>query len=418
MKFELFIANRLKFKSDNSGKTSPSITIAVAGIALAIIIMMIAIVVVLGFKQQIRDKVMGFDAQITIKPWANEDNKNANAFVNFNDTLKSIITDIIPEAEISLAIKQPAILKTDDNFLGIILKGMDSNHDWKFVSDNIIKGHIPQYNNNGAKQDSIIISKSIADRLNLDVGDKVYTYFFIDNNVRTRRYSIAALYESHFGEYDNMMAFTSINTLQRLNSIPATSGNQIEIRNLYNDKIENCTRHIQDRLYIENYTGNLPRLYQAENVFYTGAIYFNWLNLLDTNVVVLLILMTIVSGFTLISSMFVIMLERVKMIGILKSHGATDKQIRLIFIHLAQRLVFKGMFIGNIIALSVILLQYHFHILPLDPESYYLSSVPVEINWIHIVLLNISVILISYLILVFPSKLIAKISPSKTIRYE
>lgn len=417
MKFELFIAQRLSFKGDKTKSTSPSINIAVAGIAMAIVIMTVAIVVVLGFKHEIRQKVMGFDAQITILPLSNTSSIAQSNYINFNDSLQSIVSTILPDAEISLSIKNPCILKTDDNFLGVILKGMDSNHDWSFVNSNIIDGEIPDYNNN-ENANKIIISKSISAQLNLKVKDKIFAYYFLNNNIRTRRYEIAAIYESHFGEYDKLMTFGSIKALQQLNNLPQSWGNQLEIRNIPNDLIYDKNYEIQNHLYNANHAGEIETLYSVENIYHRGAIYFNWLSLLDTNVIVILILMSIVSCFTLISSMFIIILERVNMIGIMKSLGCTNAQLQRIFINMTQRLVLKGLIIGNIIAISLILIQDSYHILPLDPESYYLSYVPVKINWLYLVLLNIGVVITSYLTLILPSKLIAKISPAKTIRYE
>ena len=416
MKFELYIARRLRLKNYNGSKqNSPSISIAVIGVALAIVIMMIAIVVVLGFKHEIRDKVMGFDAQITI---SNSDyTEKDKSYITFNDTLKSIINTTIPNGQISLSIKQPGILKTDNDFMGIVFKGMGTNYDWKFISDNLISGSIPNYNDEN-NQNKIIISKIISSSLKLKIGDKIYAYFFENNKIRTRRFEIAAIYETHFGEYDKLFAFSSLNTLQKLNNIDSITGNSIEIRNLPISEIENASYNLQDSLIQACYTNKLSSLHRVDTVYNTGALYFNWLDLLDTNVIVILILMSLVSGFTLISSMFIIILERVNMIGIMKSLGATNTQIRRIFIYLTERLVIKGILWGNAIALTIIFLQSKFKLIPLDPEAYYLNYVPTEINWSYILLLNIGVIIISGLILILPSHLISTISPAKTIKFE
>lgn len=416
MKFELYIARRLRLKNYNGSKqNSPSISIAVIGVALAIVIMMIAIVVVLGFKHEIRDKVMGFDAQITI---SNSDyTEKDKSYITFNDTLKSIINTTIPNGQISLSIKQPGILKTDNDFMGIVFKGMDKNYDWKFISDNLTSGSIPNYNDEN-NQNKIIISKIISSSLKLNIGDKIYAYFFENNKIRTRRFEIAAIYETHFGEYDKLFAFSSLNTLQKLNNIDSITGNSIEIRNLPISEIENASYNLQDSLIQACYTNKLSSLHRVDTVYNTGALYFNWLDLLDTNVIVILILMSLVSGFTLISSMFIIILERVNMIGIMKSLGATNTQIRRIFIYLTERLVIKGILWGNAIALTIIFLQSKFKLIPLDPEAYYLNYVPTEINWSYILLLNIGVIIISGLILILPSHLISTISPAKTIKFE
>ncbi len=418
MKTELFIASRLRLRNGDKGeKTSPSITIAVAGIALAIIIMMVAIVVVLGFKHEIRDKVMGFDSQITISVTQGYGDGTGGNYIDYSPTLQKIINDNTDDFESVLTLKQPSILKTDDNFLGIVIKGMDLNYDWKFITDNLSEGAIPDYAIE-ENQNKIIISKVIASVLKLKLNDKIYAYFFHDNKIRARRFEIAAIYESHFGEYDKLFAFSTLKALQKINNLPETMGSCIEIRHVPIDAISEYSDRLQESAINACYANKLSKIYKVDNVYHTGALYFNWLDLLDTNVIVILILMAFVSGFTLVSSMFIIILERINMIGILKAMGATNAQIRRTFIYLTERLVLKGMIVGNIIALAIIFLQAKFQLIPLDPEAYYLNYVPTEINWNYLILLNLGVAIISALILILPSHLISTISPAKTIRYE
>ncbi len=416
MKFELFIATRMRLAREKSRGAS-SIAIAVTGVALAIIVMMLALVVVLGFKHEIRNKVMGFDSQIKVEAHAGYgDGKDGNS-ITFSEELKHIIDSVIPGAKTTLAIQQSGILKTQDNFMGIVFKGMDANNDWEFVDNNIIAGNRPDYSNED-NRNKVILSNIMANTLNLNVGDKVYAYFFENNNIRTRNLEIAAVYESHFGEYDRLIAFCDISLPQRLKGLNADTGGAIEITGVSPDEIETKAIELQESLSQACYENKVARLYRVNDVYKTGALYFNWLDLLDTNVVVILILMTFVAGFTLISSLFIIILERVNMIGIMKSLGATNRQVRSIFIYVAERLVIRGMLIGNAIALAIIILQEKTHLLPLDPDAYYLNYVPVEINWWHIALLNIGVIVVSCLILIVPSHMISSISPSRTMRYE
>lgn len=419
MKFEFFVAQRLRLKNSSTGGTSPSIIIAIAGIAIAIVIMIIAIVVILGFKHEIREKIMGFDAQISIT--SNDAHgfgyNNANNYISFNDSLRNIISSACPTAEISLSLKQPGILKTDDNFLGVIFKGLDSNHKWNFISDNIVAGNIPNYECD-TTQNQIIVSKTMSKLLKLDIGSKIYAYFFKDGNVKTRRFEIAAIYESHFNDYDKLIVFASLPTLQKINDIPSNGGACIELRGFRPDDILPSSITLQDSIVEACYNKKLNNLCNVTNVYSTGAFYFNWLDLLDTNVVVILILIALVAGFTLVSCMFIIILERVNTIGILKALGATNYQIRGIFITLTERLVIMGMIIGNFIGITLTLLQDKFHLIPLNPDAYYLNYVPIELNWVHILYLNAGVLILSALILVIPSQLVSTISPAKTIKYE
>lgn len=416
MKFELFIAGRMRPANGKRGSLS-STNIAVAGIALALTVMMIAIVVVLGFKHEIRDKVMGFDSQIKIESNSGYGDGTDGNYIELSSAIEHIIDSIIPESNVALTVKQSGILKTNDNFMGIVFNGIDTNYDLNFVHQNIIDGIIPDYTDSG-NRNKIILSQSMTKVLGLKTGDKVYAYFFEDNNIRTRNLEIAGIYESHFGDYDKLIAYCDISLPQKLKGLDSDTGSTIEISGITPYDITEKAAMLQDALIEACYDNTLKHLYQVNNVYNTGALYFNWLELLDTNVVVILILMTFVSGFTLVSCLFIIILERVNMIGILKALGATNRQIRSIFICVAERLVMRGMIAGNIIALTLIMLQEKTHLLPLDPEAYYLNYVPVEINWWYIAALNIGVIAISCLILILPSQMISGIAPSKTMRYE
>lgn len=417
MKFELFIARRMRLSRGKSRSASSSVAIAVTGIALAIVVMMIALVVVLGFKHEIRDKVMGFDSQIRIEANAGYGDGRDGNYVTLSPQLEQLIDSVIPGGETTLTTQLSGILKTQDNFMGIILKGVSSGHNREFISSNIIDGNIPDYTDT-ENRNKVIISQTMANALQLSTGDKVYAYFFEDNNIRTRNLEIAAVYQSHFGDYDRLIAFCDISLPQKLKGLDSATGSAVEINGIAPDDIENISSSLQESLSMACYDNRLQHLYRVTNVYRTGALYFNWLDLLDTNVIVILILMACVSGFTLISSLFIIILERVNMIGLLKSLGATNRQIRSIFIYVAERLVVRGMIIGNVIALSLIMLQEKTRLLPLDPDAYYLSYVPVETNWWHIALLNIGVLAVSAVILILPSHIISTISPSRTMRYE
>lgn len=420
MNLELYIARRLRFRRDSRHGVSPSIPIAVTGVALSVIVMMVAISVVLGFKREIRDKVMGFDSQIVIT--AAQETYDPSDYqplvpVVLTDTLRQILHAALPDdAQISLTCTRPAMLKTDDDFLGIVLKGIGAGSDVSFIESNIIAGNMPDLSDQDIN--NAVISGSMARSLGLAVGDKVHCYFFIDDNVRARNLTVAAIYESHFGEYDALYAFCGIGMMQRLLGLSPDEGSAIEITGIPASDIASATASAYEVLGQAYHEGITDRWYTADNVLHTGALYFNWLELLDTNVIVILILMALVSGFTLVSSLFIIILERVRMIGLLKALGATGSTIRRIFIYLAERLVLLGMLIGNVVAVTLLILQSRFHLIPLDPEAYYLNFVPIEMNWWYIILLNIGVIGISALMLLLPSHIIAKISPAQTMRYE
>lgn len=419
MNISLFIARRLQLKGSKRHTSSSSSIIAVTGVSIAIFVMVLTLCVVLGFKNQIREKVTGFDSQITINPPL-VINDSSDLSIRFNDTIRSLINSAITDTtniSASLSIKQPGIMKTDENFAGLIFKGINSSSNISFIESNLLEGKIPDYTNDSCKN-QIVISSATAKSLEIKVGDKINTYFFTDNNIRARKFEVAGTYNSNFGEYDKLIAYAYLPTLQRIAQLDSLSGTSIEINGLNTDDIESQANALQTKINQAVYNQKLDKIYNIDNVQHSGAIYFNWLDLLDANVIVILILMSCVAGFTLISCLFILILERVKTIGLLKSLGATNSQVRRIFIHMAQRLVLRGMIIGNILSLIFVFLQQKYHLIPLDPEAYYLNCVPVEINWWHILILNIGVIVITSLILILPSHLASKISPAQTMRYE
>lgn len=417
MKIELFLARRMRLGGRGKRASAPSMIIAVTGVSLAVIIMILSICIVLGFKHEIREKVMGFDSHITVYPMSGYGDGADGSLINYSDTIRGIIATTLPDAHTSLTLDRPGILKTADDFKGIVLRGMSADGNWNFVKENLVEGALPDYANDSTAN-HVVISQAMASALGLKAGDKMHAYFFHDNHVRARNLLISGIYNSHFSDYDNVYAFTSLSLTQGLSQALPHEGSRIEIRLDDTRDIELRASDLQQALSAACYTGKLYHAYNVDNVNHSGMMYFNWIALLDTNVVVILILMALVSGFTLISSLFIIILERVNMIGILKALGATNAQVRRTFIYLAERIVLKGLLIGDIVGLAIVLLQRYARIIPLDPEAYYLNYVPVEINWWYMLLLNAGVIAVSMLMLILPSQLISSISPAKAIKYD
>lgn len=411
MRLEVFIGQRLNLKRGDR-RSSPGVIIAVTGIALSLAVMLIAIAVVTGFKKEIKEKVMGFDSQITIYP--HEESEGNGSEIRLDDTLLSLLKSTVgEEGDITLSLSQPGVLKSDDAFSGVIVKGVSDGKEKAFIEENITEGTFPDSLN------QIALSRQTADAMNLACGDKVYAHFFTGENVLSRRVSISAIYDTHFGEYDKLYAYSPIQFTQRLCKADSLSGNAVSISGLPLEKVADMAEDISVELFNAGMEGRLDtRHLYVRTVMESGALYFNWLELLDTNVVVILILMALVSGFTLISSTFIIILERVNMIGLLKALGATDSLIRRVFIYLAERLVMKGLLIGNLVALSTMYVQQIWRVVPLDPEAYYLNYVPVEINWWYILLVNAATIAISCIMLILPSHIISTISPARSIKYE
>ncbi|MBO5455884.1 MAG: ABC transporter permease [Muribaculaceae bacterium] len=416
MSFPYFLASRLSLKS-SGGKSRTGIVIAVTGIALSVVIMLVSIAVLMGFRHEVRQKFTGFDSQVTVTRLVSSSD-NEVPIVDM-DSISNVLSQLPDYAKVTLTIRQPSIIKTPENFTGAVIKGMARDHDWKFIKENLVEGSIPDYSADSTRY-HIIISNAIASALDLKLNDKVDAYFLGENSsYRTRRLKIAAIYDTHFSEYDKHYIFSTIKMLQQLGSIPESQGTVLEITGLKSDKeIDRTQNFLIENLTESLYRGETSRLYSVSNIHDTAAIYFNWLALLDTNVVVILTLMALLGALTLISSLFMLILRRVTMIGILKALGATDRQIRTSFVLLTLRILIAGLIIGNLIGIAIIIIQGTTHILPLNPDAYYLNHVPVLLNLSTILILNASVIALSFLILILPSAIITTIPPSRVITYE
>ncbi len=419
MKFELFISKRLKFEDGSRRAASPSLNIAVIGIVLAIIIMILSITIVLGFKNEISSKIYNLDSHIKVF--------NVNANTNASNNLNTInAKDIIPLlqncsfhdsiASMSLIAEQPAILKTGNDFKGIVYKGVDANYNWSYMETCLVKGRIPDMSDD-ANIYEIIVSRSTASQLNLDTGDRIYAYF-IDDKVKVRRMSIVGIYSSDFEEYDQAYIIGNIKAVQNINQWDEDTGTYVGIDSKYIDDIEEQAYSIFITLAGNATDLNGRLLYNVSETNTNNVAYFSWLGLLDMNVVIIIILMSVVSAFTLISALLMIVLERINLIGTLKSLGASSASIRNIFICLTQKLIFKSILIGNIIGLSIAFLQKEFHLIKLNAESYYMPYIPIEINWGFIILLNLGIIVLSYLTLIIPSMVVSSIKPSESIKFE
>lgn len=394
--------------------------IAVGGIALALIIMMVSIAVVTGFKNEIRRKVAGFNSEITVYPQSRT-LADVTA-MKIDGSLLQAIECIAPEARAAGAIELPGILKTPDAFQGVMVKALEPDADgYRFISGSLAEGSMPA-DSAGQTQPAVTISASIARKLGLVTGDKVDMHFVTGGSLRTRRATVTGIYDTHFNEYDNRFIYVTPATARSIGRLADDEVTSVEINGVGIENVPEVSGMLSAALLPvaaqASKGGGSIVSYYVDNVLLAGQSYFSWLALLDTNVVVILILMSLVSGFTLVSSLFILILERVRTIGILKSLGATNAQIRGIFIYMAERLVARGLIIGNAVCIPLLLSQSRWHIIPLDAESYFLSYVPVEVSWTAILLLNAAVVAVSALILIAPSHLVATLSPSESMRYE
>lgn len=414
MNLELFIAKRIHFaKKDGKKRVStPAIKIAITGVAIGLAAMILSVSIVIGFKQEVRGKVVGFGSHIQIENYDN--NTSYETFPIFaDDSLLNAVKNIDGVKHVERYTNREGIIKTDGDFQGVIFKGVAEDFSWNFFRQNLVEGDVIAVGDTIGNQ--AIISQVIADKLKLGVGDSFLAYF-LQEKIQARKFTISGIYNTNFEEYDKLYVVTNQTLLQRLNK---WSNEQVSGLELLVDDYSNLDEVRQD-VFLEmiTYTD------KAGNTLYTRSIkdinpsIFSWLDLLDMNVVVIIILMFVVSGFTMISGLLIIILERTSMIGILKAMGHSNRNIRKTFLYISGFLVLKGMIWGNAIALTIIGLQKLFGIIRLDPNTYYVSEMPVTFNIIYIILLNVITLLISVLMMVGPSYLIAKISPAKSIRFE
>lgn len=413
MNFPFYLAKRLSLSSSGR-RNSPAVKVAITAVALSVAVMLAAIAIVLGFKREIRQKVVGFNSHITL--YAQPLDETDNNLITLTPTLKSILDSKPYISDYALEASIPAILKTHDNFKGGYLKSMGSESLVSFLKKNLEEGQIPDYSKEGNEL-SIVISRIAANQLGLKTGDKIDTYF-MTGEIRVRRLEIAGIFNSHFDSYDDIYIYGSLPLIQNLGEISPKQGTSLSITTDDFNSLDNYTADLHNSLIEALATGMLYRHYIVENVEYQGQGYFRWLSMLDTNVIVVLVLMTFVACMTLISGMLIIILDKKNFIGLIRSMGASVSNVRKIFIYLALKIALIGLLIGNILMLGFLFAEDRWHFLPLDADAYYIDFVPVEISWPAILILNLATIIIIYLCLILPSWFAARISPAETMRYE
>ena len=413
MNLEYFIAKRIHFQQGKKNVSRPAVRIATIGIALGLAVMIISVAVVIGFKREIRNKTIGFGGHIQITNFDNNNTYEMNPIKADNALMKKI-SKIDGVKHVQPFVTKPGIIKTDTEFQGIVVKGIDKNFDWNFFKSNMVEGNTLDLTGN-TPSNQVVLSKHLANLLGLKLGDSFFTYF-IQDQVRARKFKITGIYSTNFIEYDKLIILADMRQVQKLNDWPADSISGMEV--LINDF--NRIDEVGDAVYdaTANKFSDQGQAYFAQTIKQVNPQIFGWLDLLDMNVWVILILMLAVAGFNMISGLLILILERTNMIGIMKSLGSTDWSVRKIFLYHSAFLIGKGMLWGNVIGLSLCAIQYFTGIIPLDPEAYYVATVPISFNWLYIILLNAGTLIASLLMMIGPSYLITKITPAKIIRYE
>ena len=415
MNFPLYIARKIYNDQGDKRKVSrPVIRIATLGVAIGLAVMLISVSVVLGFKHTIRDKVIGFGSHITVGDFLTIQGSDQYP-IEMGDSMMNVLKSIKGVDKVQRYAMKQGILKTDSDFLGVMFKGIAEEYDTTFLHNNMVEGYIPAFSSEASKQ-QIVISKMIADQLHLHAGDRLFAYFFSNNGVRPRKYTITGIYQTNLSMFDKVICYTDLYSAVKLNGWESdqTSGAELTVKDF--SKLDDVADILTHR--VNRSSDKYGETYSSATIQQNYPQIFSWLDLLDRNVWIILTLMVCVAGFTMISGLLIIILERTNMIGVLKALGARNKTVRHTFLWFAVFIIGKGLLIGNIIGLGLILLQKYTGLIHLDPATYYVSTVPVEVNIPIILLINIATLLVSVFVLIAPSYLISHIHPAKSMRYE
>lgn len=423
MNLPYYIARHL-YKGGNatSEKVSkPAVRIAMLGTAVGMAVMIVSICVVLGFKHAVRDKIVGFNSHIVVSNYMTLQTTDQTNPINANDSLVKVLQGVHGMKHVQRYSLKQGVLKTESDFLGVMFKGVGEDFDTSFIASNMVEGKVPVFSNVKSTQ-QLVVSKSMADRLLLKVGSKVRAYFLSDDDVRQRPFTVVGIYQTNMGKYDDAICFTDLYTVSKLNGWECdrdsgkyeVTGCELAVNDF--DSLEVVEDIIIDK--VNKTTDSDMHPLSSLTVYELSPQTFSWLELLDLNVWIILILMVCVAGFTMVSGLLIIILERTSMIGLLKALGARNAVVRKTFRWLAFFIVVKGMVLGNILGIGVCLIQKYFGVVKLDAATYYVSEAPVEINIPLILLLNIATLLITVAVMVLPSYYISWIQPAKTMRVE
>lgn len=415
MNLSFFIAKRIySDKGDKRKVSRPAIHIATAGVAIGLAVMILTVSVVLGFKHTIRDKVIGFGSHIQAANFLTMQSSDPYP-ICIDDSIMHVIKGIEGVAHVERFALTQGILKTDEDFLGISFKGIGPEYDLSFIKSNLKSGSLPSFSDS-ANKGNLLLSSATADKMNLKTGDKVYAYFISDTGVKMRRFTVSGIFQTNMSQFDNSLCFTDLYTARKLNNWDGQLCSGAEVRVADLQLINAVASRIADK--VNRTTDHEGNVFSSQTIYESYPQIFSWLSLLDVNVWIILALMICVAGFTMISGLLIIILERTQMIGVLKALGMKGASVRHTFLWFAVFIIGKGMLIGDLLAAAIIVLQRQTGFISLDPTTYYVSEAPTEVNLPAFLLINAATLLISVLVLVGPSFLISHIHPAKSMRYE
>ncbi len=413
MSFESYIAQRFLSSSDRLSLTRPFIRITIAAVVLSVSVMIVAIAVITGFKREIKQKVVGFGSHIQITNYDSNQSLETNP-IPTNLPIMNKVKEINGVRHIQQFAIKAGIIKTDTDIQGVALKGVASDFDWSFFKKNLVEGSIFVPTDSLATN-ATLISKTLAQMLRLRVGDS-YDVFFVQEPPRYRRFTIAGIYDTKMVEFDKMFVLCDIKHIRKLNGWNDNQATGFEILVKDIDRVDDLWVEVDDVVGL-TFLDDGSRL-RVKSIIDIYPNIFDWLNLQDVNAAVLIVLMLLVAAINMISGLLIIILEKTSTVGLLKSLGATNRNIRFIFLIQSAIIMVRGLIWGTAIGLIICMLQKHFGLIKLDEAFYFLSEVPINVVWWHVLVLNIAAFAIGVVMLVVPSMVISRISPEKTLKVE
>ena len=417
MNINLYIARRIFSSKENRNNLSHRIVnIALFGIVLGLVVLILSVAIVTGYKSEVGRKVIGFGSHLQIVNLDSNQSFETNP-ISQNQAFLPELKNIEGVRHVQVFATKPGIIRTDEEIQGVVLKGIGPDFDWSFFQENKVAGE-PFHVQDTIRSNKAWVSKQMADLLKLKLGDDLKMFFIPESESipRQRKFQLAGIYKTSLEEFDRMFVLVDINHIRRLNNWKNDEVSGFEI--MVNDFKQLSVQEKSVNNLLLRYTTPDSPVLKVESIKDKYRQIFDWLGLLDMNVWVILTLMVLVAGFNMVSSLLVIILERTQMIGILKAMGARNWSIRKVFLYFSVMLVLKALVIGNILGIGICLIQHYTHVFKLDPSSYYLEYVPVNLTVLHLVLLNVGTVIITTLMLLLPSYFITKVSPEKTIRFE
>jgi lipoprotein-releasing system permease protein len=415
MNLPLFIARRIYSDQGDRRKVSrPAIRIATIGVAIGLAVMIITVSVVLGFKHTIRDKAIGFASHIQVMNILSM-NSVESFPICIDDSVIKVISGIEGIKHVQRYALTRGILKTDDDFLGVAFKGIGPEYNLDYLKENLVEGQIPVFSDT-VGSNRLLLSRIMADKLKLKAGDRVFAYFIGDRDVRTRRFTVEGIYQTNMTRFDEAICYTDIYTANKLNGWfeGQCSGAELTVKDF--DRLDDTYINIINK--VNRTQDRYHSIFSSQTVYEAYPQLFTWLELLDINVWIILGLMICLAGITMTSGLLIIILERTSMIGVLKAIGSRNRTIRHTFLWFSAFIISRGLLLGDILGIGLVLLQQYTGLVTLDPQTYYVSEAPVELDIPITILLNVATLIVSISVLIIPSFFISHIHPAKSMRYE